>query len=246
MTLVFVQNWLTIRIAVFGFKVTTKQILLRLGTPYGGWYIPQSYLDSKMNKTLLSLGVGFDVSFDKELSRAGFNLILVDPLPACISFAQEELAEYQNCSFENLAVSNFDGSEIFFPPKNSDHDAWSSINVQSTSPELSQSFQVVTLDTLLSKYNSQISNGLLYLKMDIEGAEVKVIPELYGGRKPFSFIGIEFDFLSLIPFLNLNRRFRSIVLARKYLKGLDQAGYKLVFTDHFNFFWEGPDHALRQ
>ena len=112
MTLVFVQNWLTIRIAVFGFKVTTKQMLLRLGTPYGGWYIPQSYLDSKMNKTLLSLGVGFDVSFDKELSKAGFNLILVDPLPVCISFAQEELGEYQNCSFENLAVSNFDGEVL--------------------------------------------------------------------------------------------------------------------------------------
>ena len=243
MKLVFVQNWLTIRCVSLSFKGAPTLNLVRLGTPYGGWYIPHAYLDPKINRTLLSLGVGFDVSFDKELSKAGFSVILIDPLPESITFAQKELSEFSNCYFENLAVSNFVGSEIFYPPRNSQHDAWSSINIQSTSIELAKSFEVVTLDTLLGKYESIISRDFLYLKMDIEGAELKVIPQICNSQKVFGFVGIELDFLSLIPFLDLKKRISSVILARKFLKDLDSAGYKLVCTDNFNFFWEGSENA---
>jgi FkbM family methyltransferase len=215
--------------------------LVRVGTSYGGWYIPGTYLDSKGNKTILSLGVGFDVSFDKELAKVGFNVMLVDPLPACISFAQRELLGFSNCYFENFAVSNFVGSEIFYPPKNRQHDAWSSINIQSTSLDSAETFNVVTLDSLLDKYKSVISTGLLYLKMDIEGAEVKVIPQICNSAQKFDFMGIELDFLSLIPFLKLKKRVASVFLARKFLRDLDSAGYKLVYTDRFNFFWMGSN-----
>ena len=152
MGLVFLQNWLTIRIVSLGFTRKSTQSLVRIGTSYGGWYTPDSYLDSNDSKTLLSLGVGFDVSFDRALATVGFNVVLVDPLPACISFAQTELSVFPNCYFENLAVSNFIGSETFFPPKNRHHDAWSSINIQSTSLDSAENFNVVTLDSLLEKY----------------------------------------------------------------------------------------------
>lgn len=241
--LVFLQNWLTIHVVSVGFTRKSTHDLIRVGTSYGGWYIPDSYLDSKCKKTLLSLGVGFDISFDKALVAAGFNVILVDPLPDCISFAQNELSLFPNSYFEKFAVSNFNGSEIFFPPKNSYHDAWSSTNIQSTSLDLAQTFSVVTLDSLVDKYRSVISTGLLYLKMDIEGAEVKVIPQICNSAQKFEFLGIELDFLSLIPFLKLKKRIVSIFLARKFLSNLDSAGYKLVYTDNFNFFWEGPENA---
>ena len=192
---------------------------------------------------MLGLGVGFDVSFDKALATAGFNVILVDPLPACMSFAQRELSMYPNCYFENLAVSNFIGSEIFFPPKNRYHDAWSSINIQSTSLDSAEKFNVVTLESLIEKYRSVIATGLIYLKMDIEGAEVKVIPQICMSAQKLDFLGIELDFLSLIPFLKLKKRVVSVLLARKYLRDLDSAGYKLVYKDNFNFFWKGPENA---
>jgi len=243
MSLVFLQNWLTVRIVTLGFTRKSTDSLVRLGTSYSGWYLPEKYLDSNGNKTVFSLGVGFDVSFDRELARAGFNVILVDPLSACISFAQKKLSDFPNCYFENLAVSNFVGSEIFYPPKNRQHDAWSSINVQSTSLDSAEIFNVVTLDSLVEKYKSVISPGLSYLKMDIEGAEVKVIPQLCNKAQEWNFLGIEFDFLSLIPFLKLRKRAASISLARKFLRDLDCAGYKLVYKDNFNFFWVGPENA---
>jgi len=243
MGLVFLQNWLTVRIVTFGFNRKSTESLVRLGTSYGGWYLPEKYLDSNSNKTVFSLGVGFDVSFDRELARAGFNVILVDPLSACISFPRGELLGLPNCYFENFAVSNFVGSEIFFPPKNTQHDAWSSINIQSTSLDLAETFNVVTLDSLAEKYKSVIDNGLLYLKMDIEGAEIKVIPQICNSAQKFDFLGIELDFLSLIPFLKLKKRVVSVFLARKFLRDIDSAGYKLVHKDNFNFFWMGPENA---
>ena len=241
--LVSLQNWLTIRIVSLGFTRKSTQSLIRVGTSYGGWYIPDSYLDSNDNKTMLSLGVGFDVSFDKALAAAGFNVVLVDPLPDCISFAQRELSVFPNCYFENFAVSNFIGSETFFPPKDKYHDARSSTNIQSTSLESAKTFDVVTSDSLVEKYKSVISTGLLYLKMDIEGAEVKVIPQICSSPQKFDFLGIELDSLSLIPFLKLKKRLVSVLLARKFLRDLDAAGYKLVRTDNFNFFWKGPENA---
>ena len=88
-----------------------------------------------------------------------------------------------------------------------------------------------------------ISTGLIYLKMDIEGAEVKVIPQICKSAQKLDFLGIELDFLSLIPFLELKKRVVSVLLARKFLRDFDSAGYKLVRTDNFNFFWEGPENA---
>jgi hypothetical protein len=79
--------------------------------------------------------------------------------------------------------------------------------------------------------------------MDIEGAEVKVIPQLCDSAQKFGFLGIELDFLSLIPFLKLKQRVVSVFLARKFLRNLDSAGYKLVYEDNFNFFWMGPENA---
>ena len=128
----------------------------------------------------------------------------------------------------------------FFPPKDSSHDAWSSINMQSTSHDLAQHFDVVSLDDLLSKYHYLIGDGLLFLKMDIEGAEVKIIPEICSNSQKFDFMGVELDFLSFIPFLDFKKRLKSIFLARKFLGALNRSGYKLVCTDNFNFFWEGP------
>lgn len=237
--LVQAQNQLTIRLVRIGYRNTHLSRLTRIGTYYGGWYLPKSILHSSKKKTLISLGVGFDVSFDKELLSHGFNAILLDPLYECISYAKRELAGVDSCFFENRAISNINGVENFFPPKNPKHDSWSSTNIQSSAKTSAKSFEVVSLDRLMSKYEELTSDTWLYLKMDVEGAEVKVIPDIYNSEMKFSFVGIELDFLSLIPFLGIKRRVNAILLARKFLKGMLGAGYTFVHSDNFNFYWEG-------
>jgi FkbM family methyltransferase len=246
MGLVFLQNWLTVRIVTLGFNQKSNQSLVRIGSSYGGWFLPEEYLHLGTNKTVLSLGVGYDVTFDKELSAAEFNVILVDPLADSIAYARRELAPALKCYFENLAVSNINGTEMFFPPKNRDHDSWSSTNVQAAPIDAGRNFNVVTLDYLLKKYQNLILDGILILKMDIKGAEVKIFPQICNAsRGVFNFIGAELDFISLIPFLKFGKRVESIILARTILKNLSRSGFKLVHTDNFNFFWEGSAHAKK-
>ena len=200
--------------------------------------MPTEILESADQKLLFSLGIGFDVSFDLAMSKKGFKVVAVDPLFECIEFAKRELAGAPVVFFENVAISNFNGVEVFFPPKNVKHDSWSSINIQKTSFIDSTEFPVLSLESLTSKYISSEPGTLVYLKMDIEGAEIKIIPEISSSKTRFDFVGIELDFLSLIPFLEVRQRARSIRLARKFLHGLQIAGYHLVHTENFNFFWE--------
>ena len=55
-----------------------------LGTPYGGWYFSETNLPK--NPTLLSAGVGEDISFDIEiLNNFSAKVYFVDPTPRSIS-----------------------------------------------------------------------------------------------------------------------------------------------------------------
>lgn len=237
-SLVSIVNVLTIKLVRFGYFNNSNSNLVRLGTDYGGWYIPENILENTKSRVLLSLGAGFDVSFDLKLCEAGFTVIVVDPLSDCIEHARSELSSFKSCFYENVAVSNFRGTETFFAPKNPDHDSWSSTNLQRTSEVLSKQFPVRTLGDLFTAYDKQMSGAFVYLKMDIEGAEIKVIPQIIKLTKPVDFLGIEMDFLSLIPFSQMHKRVKSIFQAREYLRNLKISGLNLVLTDNYNFFWE--------
>ena len=75
------------------------------------------------------------------------------------------------------------------------------------------------------------------LKMDIEGAERKIIPSLCDLEHSFDYVAIEMDFLSLIPFLQLKTRLNCIKEARDLLQKMDSRGYKLINYENFNYFW---------
>ena len=75
------------------------------------------------------------------------------------------------------------------------------------------------------------------LKLDIEGAESEIMKKLFTSDYKFDFIGIEMDFLSLIPFLAIHRRLRAIFTARQNMEIFKSAGYAFVLKENFNFFW---------
>jgi hypothetical protein len=77
-----------------------------------------------------------------------------------------------------------------------------------------------------------------FVKMDIEGAELAILKDTFSDVEEFDFIGIEMDFLSLIPFLALRKRIRGVREARKILRKFEEGQFALVHTENFNFFWE--------
>jgi FkbM family methyltransferase len=234
------QNSLVVKFVRSGYFSNSEKRLTRLGSGYGGWLIPDELLTSQTRRVLISLGIGFDVSFDEELCLAGFEIVAVDPLLECIQFAKDRLSKFENCYFENVGVSDFEGMELFFSPKNLAHDSWSSVNIHGSSLESARGFPVTAIKNLLAKYRVGQVGETTYLKMDVEGAELKLIPEIVNLETTFDFLGIELDFLSLIPFFSIKRRWSACKVARFHMRNLEKRGYSLVHTDNFNFFWNGP------
>jgi hypothetical protein len=71
-------NLLTLKLTILGNFKREDFKLLRLGTEYGGWWIPLSALEDDRSKVLVSVGLGYDVSFDSELIERGFRVIGLD------------------------------------------------------------------------------------------------------------------------------------------------------------------------
>lgn len=213
--------------------------LVRLGSAYGGWWIPRNFVEKKelQSAAVISVGLGFDVTFDRELLELGLTVIGLDPLPESCAFSENQLEVFPKSHIENSGLGTQTGFQDFFAPKVAAHDSWSLTNIQETNVQLVKSMPTITLSDLLSKYEKLIPRKGLGIKMDIEGGEILAIPDLLSLSNRFDFIAIEMDFLSLIPFVALRRRLKAILVCRKIIRDFDQQGFTLSNTELFNFLW---------
>ena len=237
--LVAVQNWITIKITIFGFNSKLNKVeLFRLGRDYGGWWLPSSAKShSHLDRVAISAGLGFDVSFDKSLLEMGFTVFGLDPIADCVAHANSNLAEFRSFTSLEKGLWKTTGVQSFFPPKNIEHDSWSATNIQHSTESMIKRFEVISLNDLFVMYPKLQKCDYRILKMDIEGSEMEVMKSLATFQYRFDFIAVEIDFLSLIPFLKFRHRIMMIKEARSLLKNFQSAGYQLVKTENFNFFW---------
>jgi FkbM family methyltransferase len=237
--LVAIQNWITIKITIFGFNSKPNKVeLVRLGSKYGGWWLPSAAIsESHLNRVAISAGLGFDVSFDKSLLELGFTVIGLDPLADCVAHANSNLDEFPNFAALEKGLWKTTGVQSFYPPKNSNHDSWSATNIQLSSESMPKKFEVISLTDLFIRYPQLQTCDYRIIKMDIEGSELEVMKSLTTFQHRFDFIAIEIDFLSLIPFMKFRHRIMMIKEARSLLGNFRSAGYQLVKTENFNFFW---------
>ena len=241
--LVAIQNIIVTKIVSFFYLKNVSLDLTRLGTNYGGWFIPENILHAiDKKRVLVSGGLGHDVSFDKILLEKGFEIIGLDPLSECCDFARKELGDSKSVSIIEKGLWTNSGNIDFFPPKNKTHDSWSITNTQSALPQEATTFKVISLTDLIREYPSIGNSDFSMLKLDIEGAESEIMKKLFTSDYKFDFVGIEMDFLSLIPFLAIKRRLRAIINARQNMKIFQSAGYIFVLKENFNFFWIKATH----
>ena len=243
--LVRVQNSLVIK--YFAKSLSDQKgagSLVRLGTEYGGWWVPEKMLHIESQEwSVISIGLGHDVSFDKEITNHGIPVIGLDPLQSCIAYANKEIGSNEKLTLINKGIWTQSGKRIFFAPKNITHDSWSITNTQMTSSKDSIEFEVISLKDLRKSHSSILDKKKLYLKMDIEGSEEKIIEQIISDSMIFDFLAIEMDYLSLIPFFGLKRRIKAIATARQQLSNLRKLGYKLCHVENFNFFWRYAGHV---
>lgn len=144
-----------------------------LGSEYGGFYVHLPTLNA--NSTVLSFGVGEDISFDQSLIEAkGLTINAFDPTPRVSDYIQPYLLKNNRLSFSNYGLAVEDGEALFYPPENPNHISCSVVPNERTK-EKAYKVQMKRLSSILEE-KSIVEIDLL--KLDIEGAEYDVIPDM--------------------------------------------------------------------
>jgi FkbM family methyltransferase len=146
--------------------------IVSLGTPYGGWKIPEGLLDA--DSICYCVGAGADISFDLELIRRyGVKVRGIDPVEEFERTALQQAEGEPRFSFRRAAVTTQDGTlrmQVSHDPGSKsvsaaglyDSDSWVEAPGR-TLPSLMRDFGDERIDLL---------------KLDIEGAEYAVLPTI--------------------------------------------------------------------
>ena len=203
--------------------------LERLGRDYGGWYVPTH--DLGPDSVVYSAGIGLDITFDKALiKQCGCSVFGFDPTPASIEFVAKQFSEQslsRKFCFNSTGLWDSDTNLQFFAPKTRGWvGSYSALNLQGTDARESISVPVKQLSALMRE-NAHTRIDLL--KMDIEGAEYRVINEIIEKKIPIRWLCVEFD--QPVPFWTTNRA----------LQRLKESGYQLCKVDRWNFVFRNQE-----
>lgn len=144
----------------------------RLGSGYGGWTICPAGIDT--TSVVFSAGIGEDITFDNELiEKYGCQIHAFDPTPRVREWLKENKPVEKFVYYE-IGFADYDGQAIFYPPENPDFVSHSLLQRKQTAGQ-AITVEVRRLSTLMSMTGC---DHIDLLKMDIEGAEYKVISDL--------------------------------------------------------------------
>jgi FkbM family methyltransferase len=198
----------------------------RLGTEYGGWFIPIDLLEP--SSRCYCFGAGEDISFDVELiERFGCQVFTFDPTPRAIAYVRRLMAdspEIQNLHFHDFGAWREDTKMKFFAPRDDAHVSHSILNLQGTADGFEA--QCYRLETIMGKLEHDTID---LVKLDIEGAEYAVIDHLIETAVRPKIICVEFDEGPNPQDRAYIQRIRSSVSA------LLNNGYLLTNVDYWNF-----------
>ncbi len=154
-----------------GVGPTGRPDLVRLGSAYGGWTIPDELVEAGW--TCYSAGVGEDITFDLALiARYGCTIWAFDPTPRSAAYAAEA-APRERFRFLPYGVWSRDELRRFYGPSNSSHVSHSIANRQRSSEYFEAPCR--RIDSLAAELGH---DRVDLLKMDIEGAELEVLRSL--------------------------------------------------------------------
>ncbi len=192
-------------------KIESSVSTVRLGTPYGGWILPEKHLHNQ--SVCYLVGAGEDVSFDLAVADTyGCVVHIFDPTPRAVAHVTAlcgNLAHGQDtpCStsptgiyptyprlivqyihFHPLGIWNENTTLRFFAPSNTANVSHSLVNLQQT-----EQYIEVPVRSLKSVMAELGHTRLNLLKIDIEGAEYQVIESIVADRIEVDILCVEFD-----------------------------------------------------
>jgi len=218
----------------------------KFGTKYGNWTVPSKLLNN--NSVCYLAGAGEDISFDIEITEKYVcNTFILDPTPRA-KIHYDKIAQnlingietkihdssytykisknnFQKITFLELGL--WDNEEIikFYKPKNENYVSHSIVNLQKTNDFIS--LNVNRLSNIMKNFNHKTID---ILKIDIEGAEYKVLDTILEDKLDIKVICIEFD----ETHTPLDNNYLSRIC--EYIKKLRNVGYIIIDIDYkYNF-----------
>lgn len=196
--------------------------LIRLGTDYGGWWVPNSVLRPEW--VGYCAGAGEDISFDIALHDRGLKVVTLDPTPRAMAYVSATAPKSDRFVFVATGLWDEDTTLRFYAPRDPTHVSHSVVNLQGTEEYFTAA--VKPLKTVMDELGD---SSIDLLKLDIEGAEHRVIESfLKDGVQPRVFC-VEFDQPSPV---------RDVLKSVSLLK---RSGYKLVKIDFWNYTFVKDD-----
>jgi FkbM family methyltransferase len=217
--------------------------LTKLGSQYGGWYVPSAMLGAQ--SVCYCVGAGEDITFDVSLAHFGCRVFTFDPTPRAKAHAlmQNDLraADIKFCSntrdlpqirdgqqngvihFIELGIWSASGAVRFFAPQDPRHVSHSIVNLQGTGEYIE-----IECTTLKEAMSALGHDEIALLKIDVEGAEYEIIRSMLRDRIRPGILCLELD----EGFHHLDRNY--FTRMKGLIDCLKQEGYACARIDHWN------------
>jgi FkbM family methyltransferase len=184
--------------------------LLTLGGDYGSWTVPGGLIRPEW--VCYSVGAGGDISFDMELiERWGIRVRAIDPVPDYITRALDQAGGDERLTAHQFAIATSDGPMRMQLTHDPNSESVSPVGLYDSNSYVE--FQGRTLPSLMAELGDP---RIELLKLDIEGGEYDVIPEL-----DLRALGVEVFSTQLHHVASVSR-------ARALVSGLAAQGYEPV------------------
>jgi FkbM family methyltransferase len=168
-------------------RIQSSRQMLRLGSKYGGWLLPAGMLNRASICYLA--GAGEDITFDLALlERFDCHVHTFDPTPRAIAYVSQLGIAHPNFNFHPVGLWDADEDLKFYAPKDPQHVSHSVVNLQGT-----QEFFEAPCRSLPSLMAQLGHTHLDLLKLDIEGAEHRVIDSMLASGIHARILCVEFD-----------------------------------------------------
>jgi FkbM family methyltransferase len=166
-------------------RVSPREDLVRIGSEYGGWAIPERALSP--GAVCYCGGIGLDISFDLGvIERFGCTVHAFDPTPAAIRHATAAAAGSPRFNLHPVGLWSSDCTMEIFEPA-SGEEQYSVADRGRTGRSIEAEFRAIP--SLMSELGH---DHIDVLKLDIEGAEYEVIDSLIGNQIPVTVLCVEF------------------------------------------------------